>query len=109
MTGGADWYRPFEQTIQETPFQFKKPSEMSCRGGRGDRDTTLFLINNWIDTDPTPKPSNAEIVNARPFLVDRARRCERQRGLFPNVLNVDFYKQGDLFGAVDDLNGVRSR
>ncbi len=109
MTGGADWYRPLEQTIQETPFAFKKPSEMSCRGGRGDRDTTLFLINNWIDSDPTPKPSNAEIVNAREFLVDRARKCERQRDRFPNLLNVDFYKQGDLFGAVDELNGVRSR
>jgi hypothetical protein len=109
MTGGADWYRPLEQTIQETPFAFRKPSQMTCRGGRGDRSTTLFLINNWIDTDPTPKPSNAEIVNGREFLVDRARRCERQRGLFPNVLNVDFYKQGDLFGTVDELNGVRSR
>jgi hypothetical protein len=106
MTGGASWYRPFGKTMQETPFDFRTPAEMTCRGGRGRRDTTLFLINNWINTDPTPKPSNAAKVNARKFLVDRAHECERKRQ-FPNVLNVDFYKQGDLFGAVDELNGVR--
>ncbi|MFL5870734.1 MAG: hypothetical protein ACJ75R_06605 [Solirubrobacterales bacterium] len=106
MTGGASWYRPLESTIQETPFQFKTPAQMTCRGGRGKRDLALFLINNWIDTDPTPRPTNAEKVNARKFLVDRARKCERQRQ-FANVLNVDFYKQGDLFGAIDELNGVR--
>ena len=87
----------------------RERTELRRIGGRGDRDTTLFLINNWIDSDPTPKPSNAEIVNAREFLVDRARKCERQRDRFPNLLNVDFYKQGDLFGAVDELNEVRSR
>jgi hypothetical protein len=106
MTGGADWYRRFATTMQETPFQFKKPADMSCRGGRGQRSTTIFLINNWIDTDPTPKPTNAAKVNAHDFLLDRARKCERQRDRFPNLLNVDFYKQGDLFGVVDELNGV---
>jgi hypothetical protein len=80
-----------------------------CRGGRGSRATTIFLINNWIDTDPTPRPSNAAVVNARDFLVKRAHRCERQRSRFPNLLNVDFYKQGDLFGAVDELNGVNKK
>jgi len=109
MEGGADWYRRFATTMQETPFQFKKPADMSCRGGRGSRSTTIFLINNWIDTDPTPKPSNAAVVNARDFLVKRANKCERQRDRFPNLLNVDFYKQGDLFGALDELNGVHEK
>jgi hypothetical protein len=109
MTGGADWYRRFATTMQETPFQFKQPSDMSCRGGRGARSTTIFLINNWIDTDPTPKPTNAEKVNAHDFLLKRARKCERQRDRFPNLLNVDFYKQGDVFGVIDDLNGVNKK
>ncbi len=104
MTGGADWYRPLNSTIQETPFEFKTPSEMTCKGGRGDRSDAILLINNWIGTDPTPKPSNARIVNGYRFLLDRARRCQRQRGRFPNILNVDFYLQGDLFGAVKKLN-----
>jgi hypothetical protein len=109
MEGGADWYRRFATTMQETPFAFKQPSDMRCRGGRGGRSTTIFLINNWIDTDPTPKPTNAAKVNAKDFLLDRARKCERQRDRFPNLLNVDFYKQGDLFGAIDELNGVHSK
>ncbi len=109
MSGGESWYRPLNSTIQETPFEFPpadaaSPKLMTCKGGRGDRSTTLFLINHWIGTDPTPKPSNALKINARDFLLDRARRCERQRGRFPNVLNVDFYKQGDVFGVVRELN-----
>jgi hypothetical protein len=109
MTGGASWYRPLNKTIQETPFDFRKPSDMTCRGGRGNRADALFLINNWINTDPTPKPTNAAKVNARKFLVDRAQKCQRQRDAFPNILNVDFYKDGDLFGAVDELNGVSAK
>jgi hypothetical protein len=109
MTGGASWYRRLNPTIQETPFDFKKPSEMTCTGGRGNRSDAIFLINNWINTDPTPKPTNAAKVNARRFLLDRARQCQRERNAFPNVLNVDFYKEGDVFGVVDKLNGVRGR
>lgn len=109
MSGGASWYRPLNSTIQETPFDFKTPAEMTCKGGRGERSTTLFLINNWISTDPTPKPTNAQKVNAYDFLLNRARKCERQRQRFPNVLNVDFYKQGDVFGVVRELNGLASR
>ncbi|MGZ5419890.1 MAG: hypothetical protein ACXWES_05165 [Solirubrobacterales bacterium] len=109
MTNGVPWYRPLEPTIQETPFDFKpadagSPRDMTCKGGRGERSDTIFLINHWINTDPTPKPTNAQKVNAHDFLLERARRCERQRGRFPNVLNVDFYLQGDLFGVVDELN-----
>lgn len=111
MSGGESWYRPLDSTIQETLFEYKpadmaSPKLMTCKGGRGDRSDTIFLINHWIGTDPTPKPSNARIVNARPFLLERARRCERQRSRFPNVLNVDFYKQGDVFGVVKELNGT---
>ena len=37
-----------------------------------------------------------------------ARACwrRRRRDLFPNVLAVDFYRQGDVFRVVDTLNGV---
>lgn len=110
MTNGVPWYRPLESTIQETPFEYKpadaaSPRDMTCKGGRGERSDTIFLINHWIGTDPTPKPTNAATVNAHDFLLERAKRCERQRGRFPNVLNVDFYLQGDLFGVVDELNG----
>jgi hypothetical protein len=105
--GAPSWYRRIYSLFQETPFQFKTPAEMSCAPNRGQPSNSLFLINNWIGTDPTPKPTNAAKVNAHDFLLSRARRCERRRGQLPNVLNVDFYEEGDVFGVADTLNGLR--
>lgn len=103
--GAPGWYRRAYSLFQETPFQFKAPAEMSCAPNRGSAANSLFLINNWIGTDPTPKPSNAAIVNAYGFLLDRARRCERKRGRFPSVIAVDFYRQGAPDRVVRTLNG----
>jgi hypothetical protein len=104
-SGAPSWYRRAYSLFQETPFDFKAPAEMSCRPNRGSQKNSLFLINNWISTDPTPKPSNAAVVNAHDFLLGRARRCQRERGRFPNVLNVDFYGRGDAAAVVARLNG----
>jgi hypothetical protein len=107
QAGAAPWYRPAYSLFKETPFDFKKPSQMSCAPNRGSESNPLFLINHWINTDPAPKPSNAAKVNSRSFLLDRALRCERRRNAVPNAVSVDFYRQGDLFGAVDELNRRR--
>ena len=40
----------------------------------------LFLLNNWVDTSPLPRPSNAAVVNAPATLLRRARTCQRLRG-----------------------------
>jgi hypothetical protein len=50
--------------------------------------------------------SNATRVNARGVLLKRARQCQRERGLLPNFVAVDFYDRGDLMGVVDTLNGL---
>ena len=63
-------------------------------------------MNHWVTTDPAPRPSNAQAVNAREPLLRRAQGCERIRDHVPNLLAVDFYRRGDLFGVVDTLNGV---
>jgi hypothetical protein len=63
-------------------------------------------MNNWITTDPLPRPSNATKVNAYTSLLARAQECRRIRGHLPTLLAVDFYRRGDLFGVVDALNGV---
>ena len=104
--GAPNWYRRIYSYFQETPFSFKTPAQMSCAPNRGSSSNALFLINNWIDTDPTPKPTNAAKVNAYDFLLKRARRCRRERGRIPNVLNVDFYGRGDVFAVVETLNGL---
>ncbi len=69
----------------------------------------LLLVNHWITTDPAPLPSNAARVNARGPLLARARECTRLRGHTPNLIAVNFYRRGDLFAVVDELNGVRAR
>ena len=114
--GAAPWYRPaYEQILQETPFPFSKasqlttPSELpaSCKPNRGPEDAPLFLLNHWITTTPVARPSDAAKVNAYEPLLRRARECRRLRGKLPNLVAVNFYREGDTFRVVDTLNGLR--
>ena len=34
--------------------------------------------------------------------------CERRRDLLANFISVDFYREGDLFGVIDELNAARA-
>lgn len=103
---GVPWLRPAFEHIQETPYTFHDPKELSCRPNRGGTDGSLFLVNHWIDTAPAPRPSNAEMVNRYDFLLARAKQCSAERGKMVNVLAVDFFRTGDLLRVVDTLNGV---
>ncbi len=80
----------------------------SSRAGRtaAARRRLLFQINHWIETTPTPKPSNAAIVNAHDFLLARARQCQKERGRLPNILAVDFAMTGDVVGVAAELNDL---
>ena len=113
--GDVPWYHlAYAHALQETPFSFRSPGlladsanlEASCRPNRGPSTAPLFLLNHWIDTTPTPRPSLARIVNARAALLTRARTCERIRHRLPNLVAVDFYREGDLLGVVNALNGI---
>ena len=113
--GAAPWYRlAYDGIAEETPFAFRSVDQLigaaalpaSCRAYRGGAGAPLFLVNHWVTTDPAPRPSNAAAVNAREPLLRRARDCARIRDHVPNLLAVDFYRRGDLFGVVDTLNGV---
>jgi hypothetical protein len=113
--GAAPWYTAgYDAAVQETPFTFKRPVllttrsrwPVTCAPNRGTDDAPLLLVNHWVNTDPTPRPSNAAAVNARPVLAGRARECERLRDRQPTLLAVDFTQEGDLYGATDVLNGV---
>jgi hypothetical protein len=103
---GVDWMYPAFDSIQETPYRFHQPSQLSCRANRGGTTGSLFQINHWIETPPTPRPSNAAVVNAYDFLLRRAEKCERERSRLPNIIAVDFYRTGDLFKVVQHLNGL---
>ena len=101
------WYHLTYETFQETPYRFLDPSEFSNKPGRGGTTGSLLLLNHWIETTPAPKPTNAEIVNAYDVLLKRARACQRERKMMPNLIAVDFYHTGDLFRVVDTMNGIK--
>jgi hypothetical protein len=103
---GVPWYHLATEVYQETPYRFLDPSAFSNQPGRGGTAGSLLLMNHWIETTPTPLPSNAEVVNAYDFLLARAKACRKQRRMIPNLVAVDFYRSGDLMRVVDALNGV---
>lgn len=114
--GGAPWYHlAYASITEETPYAFSKVAQLtspdkrakSCRPNRGPEGAPLFLLNHWITTDPVPLPSNAARVNADDPLRARARECERIRHHVPNLVAVNFYREGDPFGVVDKLNDVK--
>jgi hypothetical protein len=114
--GSIPWYHPaYEAILQETPFKFETPKALtdpakldaSCAPNRGPDDASLFLINHWVDTSPTPLPSNAAKVNTKPVLGKRVRRCQRDRELLATLIAVDFYEEGDLFGVAEEVNAAR--
>ncbi len=114
--GAEPWYHlAYESIVEDTPYTFRGAKPLldpagiaaTCEPNRGPEGAPLFLVNHWVSTDPTPRPSDAETVNARGRLLRRLRECERIRGHLPNLVAVNFYRRGDLFGVVDTLNGIR--
>jgi hypothetical protein len=116
--GAAPWYHlAYGAITQETPYSFSKAGQLtdpaaldaSCRPYRGPARAPLFLVNHWVTTDPLPRPSDAEKVNAYERLLRRLQTCRRIRHHLPNLVAVNFYRRGDLERAVDTLNGVGDR
>jgi len=101
---GVPWYHPAFEVLQETPYGFKDPSEFSNRPNRGGTGGSLLLMNHWIESVPSPKPSDAAIVNAHDALMKRIRAFQRERGRLPNLVAVDFYGTGDLIAVARELN-----
>lgn len=99
------WYHAGFDVVQETPFRYHAPEEFSCRPNRGTPESPLLMMNHWIEK-VTPSPADAEAVNARDVLLPRARQCERERGMLPSLVAVNFYARGDVFAVVDALNGL---
>src|SRR5690349_25022533 len=89
--------------VQDTPFDAKKKSQLSCALNRGSADDPIFLVNNWLN-NARSRVTDAQKVNAYDVLWPHVQQCEEERQL-PNYVAVDFYDQGDLFKVVDQLNG----
>ncbi len=101
------WYHHVWDVASDTPFTFFSPDEMSCELNRGQPDNPLFLMNHWVNTRANlPSEAMATVVNAPAFVVERAQRCTKERGRPPTFIAVDFFEQGDVFEAVQQLNGL---
>lgn len=60
---GVDWMHPAFESIQETPYSFSQPSQLSCAVHRGGTAGSLFQLNHWIDTPCMPSgPSSVSIL-----------------------------------------------
>jgi hypothetical protein len=107
---GAPWIHHQPAVMQETPFHFRSAAALeapaSCAPNRGGTAGSLLLVNHWVDTSPAPRVTIARRVNAHDFLAPRLTECRRRRGMLPNVVAVDFYRDGDAAKVVDELNGV---
>ncbi|MEW2217999.1 PI-PLC domain-containing protein [Streptomyces sp. NPDC006990] len=104
--GPAPWYRNFYRYGMETPYAFSSPEKMSCAPNRGGTGKGLFLMNHFI-TSGGGSRIDAREVNAKGFVLDRARRCEAERDHPVNFVAVDFANLGDAAAAVDTLNAGR--
>ncbi|WBB61592.1 hypothetical protein O7599_03275 [Streptomyces sp. WMMC500] len=104
--GPAPWYRNFYRYGMETPFAFRTPDDMTCAPNRGGEDKRLFLMNHFI-TNSGGSRLDAGRINARDFVLDRARACERERGRPVNLVAVDYATIGDARAAVQVLNDER--
>lgn len=104
--GTVPWYLDGFTFVQDTPLGAKKRDQLSCRRERGDADSPFLMLNHWADYFP-PKLSANRPFQTRRFLLERAHRCARERGLPVSLIAVDGYDQGEFLPAVDELNGER--
>jgi len=102
-TGDVPWYHDLFTFAQETPYSFETVGDFNCEPNRGQPDSPMFMINHWV----TPPLAQTGVrANSSEVLSERVEVCQRERGLFPNILAVDFYASGDTLSIVANLNGV---
>ena len=106
-SGGGEpaWYHRAWDAISDTNYAAQVPADLVCDLNRGALTHDLFLINNFMG-NPLPGIELATQVNFNPFLGGRAQSCAAERDHIPNFIGVDFYKVGDLFAVVRDVNGL---
>jgi len=104
-SGSTGWYHDVWDFAWDTDWSVNRPKEFTCHVKRGDMANDLFILNHFL-TNPIGAAFLAERVNYNPFLLDRAIECEEVSAKLPNFITVDFYAVGDLFEAVDMLNGL---
>ena len=104
--GTVPWYLDGFSFVQDTPLKATRRSQLRCTLYRGGTDSPLLMLNNWADVFPPQRRANIPF-NQESFILARARRCARERGLPVNLIADDHYDQGGLVAAVAQLNRER--
>jgi hypothetical protein len=100
--GEPPWYLDGFAFVRDTPLGATRPSQLSCSRYRGEADSPLLMLNHWIPPFPPSVTRNQSIGGA--FLRTRVGRCERETGMLPNLLAVDFYERTGVVGIARSLN-----
>ncbi|MCD6014519.1 MAG: hypothetical protein K0R88_603 [Solirubrobacterales bacterium] len=104
--GSVPWYLDGFSFVQDTPLGATEPDELSCDLNRGDRGSPMLMLNHWADVFPPRRGANVDF-QTRKEILDRARRCARERGLPVSLIAVDHYDLADLVDSVEQLNRER--
>lgn len=102
--GARPWYLDGFSFTQDTRLRATRPSQLRCRHYRGSPDSPLLLVNHWIPPFP-PSVARNERIGGR-YLQRRLGRCERRRGLLPNLVAVDFHERSGVVEAARRLNAA---
>jgi len=90
----------------ETPWDNESLDDFRrCDADRGQMSNGIYVVDTYLEDAPIQSAMNAARVNGNPFLVDRLRLCHDKTKRVPNFAMVNYYEVGDLFVAVDMLNG----
>jgi hypothetical protein len=104
--GTVPWYLDGFSFVQDTPLGATEKKQLSCRLERGDADSPFLMLNHWADLFPPRLAANRPFLTSR-FLLSRAHRCAKERGVPVGLIAVDHYDQGEFLPAVDELNAER--
>jgi hypothetical protein len=98
-----DWF-------QETQYKWGSIDEMTCAPNRGQADNKFMLVNHWVGFQPPDPGRTGSQVNSTDTLTARIEQCLADRGVWPNVVAVDFAERGALMKVVASYNAeVRDR
>jgi hypothetical protein len=100
------WLLPRWTWTWETPWDNQTPADFGrCGADRGAQGNDLYVVDTYLEDEVIPSAARAALVNEDPFLIDRLLSCKQKTGALPNFAMVNFYEVGDVFHAVDVLNG----
>ena len=100
------WLLPAFDYVQDTPYTNPTVADLRCERLRGTAASPLLLLNYWLSSAFRSLVTDARRINALPVLEPYLARCRKERGMLPNFVAVNYFSEGDLFRAVDQLNGV---